>query len=598
MYSVSAAYRQKMKDPVQRYRLTGQIIVGTATYNFTEENIIKKTFTLTNQCSGNDLVEIGSVYTAELTATITGIDIPRYSLKGAQITASAWLWTGSQWEEVPLGVFWIKEADWTTWGVEIVANDAMAFLDKDITWDTSYGTPWDLAQAACSACGVTLGPTKQEMHLMANGAVEFSVYTENDMETWRDLIYWVAVTTGTFATIDRDGKLQFVYYGASPVDQIDSTHRFKEARFSDFKTRYTAVKLTSLVTGKTNEFALVPNDGLTLDLGKNPLLQYGSDQEIEARCRAILEKIQAIDYVPMQVSTYGLPVYDLGDAITFSGGAADQTMKSCITAFDWVYGSEYELTGVGQNPALVDARSKTDKDLQSVASSIEQDKMQFYLFTNAEQIHVGDGEQERIVSIKFTSNKPTTVVFHAEILAKIDTTVTGITYDAAEMRFTYRYNDTVIDAYKPKDVFWDGEHLIHLLYYVEVQSVLVNQLEVFLEMDGGSATIDTAHIRSSVYGQALAATDVWDGTITIRETLERREIGHPTRHITGKNILESIETAFQTPTPLELTETIPIMEIGHPTKHITGVGIVDTGMESWEEEKETGNVIHIVNEET
>jgi len=295
---------------------------------------------LTNQCSGNDSVEIGSVYTAELTATITGIDIPRYNLKGAQITASAWLWTGSQWEEVPLGVFWIKEADWTTWGVEIVANDAMAFLDKDITWDTSYGTPWDLALAACSACGVTLGPTKQEMHLMANGAVEFSVYTENDMETWRDLIYWVAVTTGTFATIDRDGKLQFVYYGSSPVDQIDSMHRFKEARFSDFKTRYTAVKLTSLVTGKTNVFALVPNDGLTLDLGKNPLLQYGSDQEIEARCRAILEKIQAIDYVPMQVSTYGLPVYDLGDAITFSEGAADPTMKSCITAFDWVYGSE------------------------------------------------------------------------------------------------------------------------------------------------------------------------------------------------------------------------------------------------------------------
>lgn len=598
MYSVSAAYRQKMKDPVQRYRLTGQIIVGAATYNFTEENIIKKTFTLTNQCSGNDLVEIGSVYTAELTATVRGLDLPRYNLKNAQVIPSAWLWTGSQWEEVPLGVFWITEAEWTTWGVEITANDAMAFFDKEITWDTSYGTPWDFAQAACAACGVTLGMTKQQMQQLANGAIERSIYTENDMETWRDLIYWVGVTTGTFATIDRNGTLQFVYYGSSAVDQIDSRHRYKEARFSDFETKYTAVKITSLVTGKTKEFALIPNDGLTLDLGKNPLLQYGTDQEIETACRAILNKIAVIDYVPMRADTYGLPVYDLGDVLVFSDGAADQTKKSCITAFDWVYGGDYELTGVGQNPALVDARSKTDKDLQSVASSVEQDKMQFYLFTNAEQIHVGDGEQQRIIAIKFTSNKPTTVVFHAEILANIDTTVTGITYDAAEMRFLYRYNDTIIDMYKPDEVFWDGDHIVHLLYYVEVQSALVNQLEVFLEMDGGSVTIDTANIRSSVYGQALAATDVWDGTITIRQTLGKKEIGHPTKHIIGKGIQESIATAFQTPTPTQITETIPIMEIGKPNRHIIGVGIIDIGVGSWEEEKETGNIIHITNEET
>lgn len=598
MYGISAAYRQKMKDPVQRYRLTGQIIVGAATFSFTEEHILKKSFTLTNQCSGNDNVEIGSVYTAELTATFRGLELPRYNMKGAKVIASGWLWTGSQWEEVPLGEYYVTEADWTTWGIEITANDAMAFFDKEIAFDTTFGTVWDLVSAACSACGVTLGMTRAQMNALANGSPEFSIYTENDLETWRDLIYWCAVTTGTFATIGRDGTLKFVYYGQSAVDDIDSRHRFKEARFSDFQTKYTAVKLTSLVTGKTKEYALVPNDGLTMDLGKNPLLQYGSDQEIEERCRAILAKVEAINFVPMQADTYGLPVYDLGDVLTFSEGAADQTKKSCITAYDWAYGGEYELTGVGQNPALSDARSKTDKDLQGMASSVEQDKMQFYLFTNTEEVLISDGEQKRIVSIKFTSNKPTTVVFHAEILLQVDTTVRGITYDAAQALFLYRYNDAYLDMYKPKEVYWDGDHLLHLLYYVEVQSALVNQLEVFMEMDGGSARIETGHIRSSVYGQALAATDVWDGTITIHQTLEKREIGHPTKHIIGKGIQESLSEAFQTPEPMALTEMIPIMEIGHPTRHIVGVGIVDSPMGSWEEEKETGNVIHVINEET
>lgn len=575
MYSVSAAYRQKMKDSVQRYRLTGQIIVGAATYNFTEENIIKKTFTLTNQCSGNDLVEIGSVYTAELTATVRGLNLPRYNLKNARIIPSAWLWTGTHWEEVPLGVFWIKEAEWTTWGVEITANDAMALFDKEITWDTSYGTPWDFAQAACAACGVTLGMTKQQMQQLANGAIERSIYTENDMETWRDLIYWVGVTTGTFATIDRNGTLQFVYYGSSAVDQIDSHHRYKEARFSDFETKYTAVKITSLVTGKTKEFALVPNDGLTLDLGKNPLLQYGTDQEIETACRAILNKIAVIDYVPMQVDTYGLPVYDLGDILIFSDGTADQTKKSCITMFDWVYGEDYELTGVGQNPAVAGARSKTDKELQAISKSISEKETIFYEFTNSARIHIGDGESVAVSNFRFTALTKTKVVFTLEALVNVETTVSENDYYDANLTVTYIFNETELADYKPKETWIDGNHILHLQYVFDVNSNIMQKLVVMLSMSGGSIDIGMGHVKSTIQGQGLAASDSWDGTFDIREQIPTVALIGIIPAVTGKSIVDSASITLQTPIDIGLSTEITETDNLPSQPSITPVGLTE-----------------------
>ena len=59
-----------------------------------------------------------------------------------------------------------------------------------------------------------------------------------------------------------------------PVFEVNNTHRFTSS-FSDFKTRYTAVSSTNLRTQMAEYYALETDDGLTMNLGTNPMLQYG-----------------------------------------------------------------------------------------------------------------------------------------------------------------------------------------------------------------------------------------------------------------------------------------------------------------------------------
>ena len=55
MYAVSEEYRKAMHGKVQTFRLTGT----AGNRPFTEANILKGSFSVTNQCSGSDAVEIG-----------------------------------------------------------------------------------------------------------------------------------------------------------------------------------------------------------------------------------------------------------------------------------------------------------------------------------------------------------------------------------------------------------------------------------------------------------------------------------------------------------------------------------------------------------
>ena len=99
---------------------------------------------------------------------------------------------------------------------------------------------------------------------MPNGSFTLGVYSENDIETWRDLIFYVAQVLGGFLQIDRTGKLKLVKYGSTSVADIPDTQRFSSS-FSDFITRYTAVSSTNVRTKTAEYYALDPDDGLTMD---------------------------------------------------------------------------------------------------------------------------------------------------------------------------------------------------------------------------------------------------------------------------------------------------------------------------------------------
>jgi prophage tail gpP-like protein len=150
------------------------------------------------------------------------------------------------------------------------------------------------------ACVVVLGMTQTEVEALTNGTELLGVYSDNDMETWRDLLSWVAQSVACFATMDRSGQLILKQYNQTVVDTIDDVHRLEGSSFADYITRYTGMSIVNISDQTTTYYSVETDDALTMNLGSNPLLQYGLDATKKAQREAILNAIQQINYVPFE----------------------------------------------------------------------------------------------------------------------------------------------------------------------------------------------------------------------------------------------------------------------------------------------------------
>jgi hypothetical protein len=160
---------------------------------FTEEHILARTFSITGQCSDSSEVQIGQVYTAELKITLLRtLTLPRYSIKGEKIIPNFGLFTGNVYEFIPLGIYTISKASWAASGVEITAYDNISKLDRTFSSKSLKGTPYELMNRACTACGLELATQKKDFDSFANGTRTLALYPDNDVETWRELVSWIA----------------------------------------------------------------------------------------------------------------------------------------------------------------------------------------------------------------------------------------------------------------------------------------------------------------------------------------------------------------------------------------------------------------------
>ena len=134
MYQVSDAYLKQIKRKVQTFRLNGTV----NNVQFTNHDILSGSFTITNQCSEQNDVKIGSVYIAELKCTFKPmIDVKEW--KDAVITVSEGLLIGDSWEDVQLGVYNVSSAEDTEYGIDIVAYDNMKKFTQKCKLSTTQG---------------------------------------------------------------------------------------------------------------------------------------------------------------------------------------------------------------------------------------------------------------------------------------------------------------------------------------------------------------------------------------------------------------------------------------------------------------------------
>ena len=581
MYPVSEAFLQAVQGNTRKYYWTGKITTaGGVEYPFDQEDIVKGSGYITAQCSGNSEIELGAVYAAEMGISLF-LDIDRYTLEDAEVELSYHLRLASgAYETVPMGIFEVSEANRTVHVLELKAYDRMLRFDRAFNGFETIGTAYGMIALCSTACGVELAQTQAEIEALPNGSELLSIYPENDIETYRDVLYFTAQVLGGFFCINRAGKLEFRQYGETPVMEILQKHRFSSS-FSDFVTRYTAVSSTNLRTQTSEYYALEEDDGLTMNLGVNPLLQFGLEETRAELCRNILTALSAVNYVPFDSDTIGNPALDLGDVLTFSGGQADAQQITCVTSFTVKIGGRQSLKCVGKNPRLSQAKSKNDKNISGLLNQIEAGKIGIHTFTNASEYSIGETDV-RIISIEFASKEENHAQFFGQVVVDVEAQAvekfiqasgtivipfpspgsgaagnagtedgssgmeaeagdaedgaageetTDISVDVslpvtwtedgkAVCYVTFELNNAEILLHHPVETWHSGKHILSLYYPIEnIVPNITNTFNVYLRMVGGSGSVGIGDCIASISGQAMAAAAAWDGRIDIEETV-------------------------------------------------------------------------------
>ena len=562
MYPVSEAFLQAVQENTRRYYWTGRITTKAGTvHEFSEKDIVKGSGYISSQCCGSTEMELGTVYSAEMGITLLS-EIDRYTLEDALIEPFYHLLVGDTYETVPMGIFEISEANRSIRCLEIKAYDYMLRFEKDFNVTETIGNAYELVSLCCKACSVELAHTQSEMEAMPNGSTVLSTYSENDIETYRDVLYYIGQVLGGFFCINREGKLELRKYGTETVMNISNRQRFSSS-FSDFITRYTAVSSTNMKTQTAEYYALETDDGLTMNLGVNPFLQFGTDDTRKELCEQILADISLIKYVPFDSDTIGNPALDIGDVLKFSGGHADEEQITCITYSQCRIGGKHSLKCVGKNPRLAQAKSKNDKNISGLLNQVDAGKVGIHTFTNASAYTLGETDT-RIISIEFATTEENRAQFFGQVVVDVvalpieriesakgtisiplteTNTETGETIESpleVEVELpvtwsedgkvlcyvTFELNDAVITVHCPVETWHSGKHILSLYYPIEsIVPNITNTFNVYLRMENGTGAVGIGDCIASISGQAMGAAAAWDGKIEMEEKITRFVIG-------------------------------------------------------------------------
>jgi hypothetical protein len=514
MRSVSEAFRAKIKDPQRVEHVRGY--VGSA--RFVDNNVIHMGYQ--NQCSDSKDVTFGSARIGQLTATFCGLNIPRYSWRGLTITLDYGLEIDDEgtieWVDELLTAT-IAKAEWTETGINVTAYDCLADLDVNINFDQTSGTIFGMLTLLSQGSGVPLGITASQCAALPNGTGVLGLIQPNDITTYRDFVSSIAAVVGGFATATGDGKLTIRSFADSEVVfSFEAKDRIVGSVFSDYITNYDGIVITDSITGAPMYyFAEGAADGISINIGSNPLLQQGLNVTKDAQRQRIAEVAHSIAYVPFQLSILNCPVFELGDLIECEGGVVGtDTITCCVMAIDWTFKAVTSMQGFGADPNLTAGKSRTDKALTSALKQSKDSGISYYPYINSQAKSLTT-QWKSLYKIAFATMDKTTVDLWHEIKWEIITDG-----EPVEIEYEY-YLDGVRFDYRPVDIYgFDGyDTRPHPYYLVDVSGNQIHYWEVRARLkSGGSAVVHIGDLHAMLKGQKLVGETRFDGLVTVEDT--------------------------------------------------------------------------------
>lgn len=413
MYEVSDNYITNITSHSRKIAHYGTITTKDgATYKFTDANIEGGTGAITRRISGDNAIEIGTVYAAELDISFLSLidgngdvvrakDLDRYKFYDAVVVIKAavnavetalygdwWGYEDSSWSDltaktwnalargesskrvVPLGRFRIAQTARTANELKIVGYDNMLRFDKTVSMPSGSKTPFQWLTYICNKCGVTLAATEWDCFLLANGTrkLAFAKGVAEDVSTWRDVLAYLCAATASVAYINREGKLMVQTCG-NICTSIPANRRFA-SELTDYKTYYTGMYATYKAAGESEYFsntsATGADDGLVYNIGVNPFLQITNTQNRQAAVQNILDTIATMYLTPFNADIPARPEIDIGDMVAFTGNQASANDYSVITSLTYNIHGGMEIACGGDNPKLNVAKNRYTKNIEGL----------------------------------------------------------------------------------------------------------------------------------------------------------------------------------------------------------------------------------------
>jgi len=492
------------KQSIQHYDVSGTI----GSESFEKENVFRNSLSLNNQISSPSEFRLGGAHIGQLNITMMGVDISRNSWEGEDISPIVTIGE----TDIPIGVFRIDSAKHSNNMVALTAYDRMEKFDKACGTDAgTNGFAYDLLSMACQACGVTFGMTREQVEALPNGNKTLFLNTLGDIETWRDFIYWIAVSLCSFAVIDRSGNLVLGTFHNSVDDTIPSKVRYTGSSYGDEIITYTGVNIYVEDDKAVEYYHASVDNGYTLNIGNNPFFQVSRIMREEYLAN-IVEALSNIQFNACSVRVpFGFQ-YDLGDVLQFPNGQGSATNKFCVMGYSFKYNGECVLSGI---PGQKHSQSKTDKNLQGLLSTVSKNEFTSYELRNVAPIEIGEDENVRLLLARIASNTQTKAQIHVEV----DLESEAISDDYTQGLVTYLIDSTDTEFY-PTETWIDGKHVLHLMYILPLQANELQTFEVYMQALGGSIEIPRGGVWLYASGAGLVGDGKWDGNIELLDYTE------------------------------------------------------------------------------
>lgn len=329
MYDVSGNYNNAINSNLRTVKIDIHITLSDETIlYFGDKDILQGSLYINSRCvSGNDF-DLGTVYASELRVSI------RYSgdiskLQSASVSAKFGLYTSTNLEVLPLGIFKVTEISRNGNYVKLVCMDAVIEFDKKI--DTSDLIAYDnreeykfakklcnIPEWCCSKCGLSsayVSAAKFSDYPNSQTIVNF-MRCRSELPTYRDLLSAALELMGCYGFINRLGYFEVakitndVVYKTTPYNRNSLT--VSDYEINEIITSWKGMTLSDNSYGK----AVALDNNIFLD--EYDKASSDTYSTVANFSRAINNELKNIKYCPCTIDYMGNPALDVGDMIEVS----------------------------------------------------------------------------------------------------------------------------------------------------------------------------------------------------------------------------------------------------------------------------------------